>query len=50
MPRPLLDRLYDLEAALRLDRWRHFEKDVREAIEEIERLRKLLESVDVVIH
>ena len=46
-PRPLLDRLYDLEHALKTDGWRHFAKDMREGIEELERLYKLTATVDV---
>lgn len=47
MPRPLLDRLHDLEAALRVGGWVYFEKDIREAIEELQRREKLMQSVDV---
>lgn len=35
--RPLLDRLYDLQHALKLEGWTFFEKDVEEAIIELQR-------------
>ena len=47
MPRPMLDRLAELEAALTHDRWHHFAKDVREAIDELRRYQGLLHTVDV---
>lgn len=37
MPRPLLDRLFDLQHALKLEGWVYFEKDVEEAIIELQR-------------
>lgn len=45
--RPLLDRLVDIEHVLKLDKLPLFAQDIREAIDEIVRLRELLKSVDV---
>lgn len=47
MPRPLLDRLHDVEHALKLDKLPLFSQDLREAIERIQHLERLLVSVDV---
>ena len=47
MPRPLLDRLHDLEHALKLDGWTHFAVDIREAIEELQRREELMQTVDI---
>ena len=47
MPRPLLERLQELQDALTHDRWRHFAADVGEAIVELRRRENLLRTVDV---
>ena len=47
MPRPLLERLQELQDALTHDRWRHFAIDVGEAIVELRRRENLLRTVDV---
>lgn len=39
MPRPLLDRLFDIEHSLKLDNQPLHAKTIREAIEELMRLR-----------
>lgn len=45
--RPLLHRLVDIEHALKLDNQPIHALDVRQAIERIEALERLIESVDV---
>lgn len=47
MPRPLLDRLCDIEHALRLDKQPLHAVTIREAIEELMRREELMKSVDV---
>lgn len=47
MKRPLLDQLYDLEHHFKLDGMTALSADVREAIDELTRLRALTEAVDV---
>lgn len=47
MPRPLLDRLFDIEHALKLDKQPLHAETIREAIEELQRREELMRTVDV---
>lgn len=47
MPRPLLDRLFDIEHALKLDNQPLHAETILEAIEELQRREELMKSVDV---
>jgi len=49
MPRPLLDRLFDIEHALKLDKQPFHAETIREAIEELQRREDLMRAVDVKI-